>query len=432
MSAGHRVRLHQQIGVRKEAGYGVQARQIAAELAVHFVRGHDAGRAVTYLHYAGRMPCSAVPIRRRSPTAALDLLATLPEGQERLQHELLVQTTLGLVLSVAKGYAAPEVERSLTRARELCQLVGDAPQLGLVLWDYIAFISYKRSIAQRRSWQRSFSVWPSTPPRLPCFWWRTRAGSAIMGAGHLTAAREHLVPELPRVEAQRRQRRPSITVDPGVLRLVYTAYILWGLGYADAALQRLQAMFTLAQGWPIPCEAVAQGVQLVFSSSVETSQTPRRGRSRADPGDRTGISLLDGGRRHPAGLGARRAGTSGGGHLPHAAGAGSLRSHRGEVLSAILAGHAGRGVWPGRAGGRGLRALDEALAHVDKTGERFWEAELYRLQGELLDPRYRAGQGTHRCSGTIDHGRGRNALCASPDIARRQQARAWELRAPRA
>ena len=29
---------------------------------------------------------------------------------------------------------------------------------------------------------------------------------------------------------------------------------------------------------------------------------------------------------------------------------------------------------------KGLAALAEALAAVDKTGERFWEAELYRLQ----------------------------------------------------
>ena len=66
VSAGHRVRLHQQIGVRKEVAYGEQASQIAAELAVHFARGHDAGRAVHYLHHAGENVCGAVPIRKRS------------------------------------------------------------------------------------------------------------------------------------------------------------------------------------------------------------------------------------------------------------------------------------------------------------------------------------------------------------------------------
>ena len=31
----------------------------------------------------------------------------------------------------------------------------------------------------------------------------------------------------------------------------------------------------------------------------------------------------------------------------------------------------------------GLSVLAEALAQVDKTGERFYEAELYRLKGTL-------------------------------------------------
>jgi predicted ATPase len=53
VSAGQRMRLHHRIGVRKEAAYGGQGRDIAAELAVHFGRGQDAQRAVVYLRYAG-------------------------------------------------------------------------------------------------------------------------------------------------------------------------------------------------------------------------------------------------------------------------------------------------------------------------------------------------------------------------------------------
>jgi hypothetical protein len=72
---------------------------------------------------------------------------------------------------------------------------------------------------------------------------------------------------------------------------------------------------------------------------VEQASGPRRA-----GGARSPASTLDGGRRHPARLGARHAGTSGGGHRPHAAGADRLQGHRGKVLSAILAGHAGRSV----------------------------------------------------------------------------------------
>jgi predicted ATPase len=78
----------------------------------------------------------------------------------------------------------------------------------------------------------------------------------------------------------------------------------------------------------------------------------------------------------------------------------------------------------------GLRALDEALAHVDKTGERFWEAELYRLQGELL-----LIQGTEKGSARtaapelLIMAEAEARFVRALDIARRQQARSWELRA---
>jgi predicted ATPase len=61
--------------------------------------------------------------------------------------------------------------------------------------------------------------------------------------------------------------------------------------------------------------------------------------------------------------------------------------------------------------------LAEALALVDKTGERWWEAELHRLKGELLRRRASPTEEVEACF--------HQAL----DIARRQQAKSLELRA---
>ncbi len=69
----------------------------------------------------------------------------------------------------------------------------------------------------------------------------------------------------------------------------------------------------------------------------------------------------------------------------------------------------------------GLAALAEGLAVVHGDGERYWEAELHRLQGEVLltrgeaDPA--AGAAAEACFG--------QALA----VARRQQAKSLELRA---
>src|SRR5207244_9962272 len=67
-------------------------------------------------------------------TKGLDLLRSLPHTPEHLQPELVLQTTLGAALVVAKGQGAPEVGEVYARARELCRQVGETPQLFSILF----------------------------------------------------------------------------------------------------------------------------------------------------------------------------------------------------------------------------------------------------------------------------------------------------------
>jgi predicted ATPase len=60
----------------------------------------------------------------------------------------------------------------------------------------------------------------------------------------------------------------------------------------------------------------------------------------------------------------------------------------------------------------------EALALTHDRGERRWEAELYRLQGELLLQQ-----------AIPDEAQAKACLHQALEIARRQQAKSWELRA---
>jgi predicted ATPase len=64
----------------------------------------------------------------------------------------------------------------------------------------------------------------------------------------------------------------------------------------------------------------------------------------------------------------------------------------------------------------GLAILDEALLLVDETEEHLWEAELHRLRAELL-----LGLGDETQAGAV--------FQRAIEVARRQQARSWELRA---
>ena len=66
----------------------------------------------------------------------------------------------------------------------------------------------------------------------------------------------------------------------------------------------------------------------------------------------------------------------------------------------------------------GLRIVDDTLAGMAVTGERVWHAELHRLKGELLLAR-----------SSSNHEAAETCFGQSLEIARAQDARAWELRA---
>ena len=123
--------VHRQIGARLEEGYGGQASEIAAVLAVHFERGHDAQRAVRYRQQAAEQALERYALSEAvaPPHQGLALLAQLPETPARAQQELDLQLALGPALIATKGPAAPEVEQTYARARVLCAQVGETPQL---------------------------------------------------------------------------------------------------------------------------------------------------------------------------------------------------------------------------------------------------------------------------------------------------------------
>ncbi len=149
---GRRVRWHQQIGRRLEAGYDPQAREMAAELAEHFVRGRDTVRAVKYLYYAGEQARqrSAHQEALQHLTQGLALLAALPETPARVQQELDLQLALGPALIATKGYAAPEVEQTYARARVLCEQVGETPQLFPTLLGLLWFYQNRGALPMAR------------------------------------------------------------------------------------------------------------------------------------------------------------------------------------------------------------------------------------------------------------------------------------------
>ena len=209
-------------------------------------------------------------------------------------------------------------------------------------------------------------------------------------------------------------------LDPGVGCLAYAGWTLWMLGYPDQALARVNAALTLAQHLEHPY-TLARGLywtallhQLrrewqVVSERADTAITVATEHQVAlvlavGPIMRGWALAMQG--QGAEGLTQLRQGLD----AYRATGTEFQRPH---FLSLLAEVHRSL-----RQPEAGLTALSEALTLVETTGERYYAAELHRLQGELL---------LQHAAPEVSHAE--TCFQQALDIARRQQAKSLELRA---
>jgi predicted ATPase len=388
LGTARRRQLHRRIGMGLDAGYGAQAREIAAELAVHFERGGEIPRAVHYWQHVGDNA-----VRRNSHSEAitalkkgLQLLATLPESPERTQHELALQLTLADLLRATKGVGSPDVGHVYTRAYTLCQQTGETPQLARVLWGLSQFQMTQGHGATAGELAQQLLDLAQRQPDSGCL----VEGHFLMGTmafyrGDFLVARTH----------QEQSWRLSDTLSshtatlrggfvPGVTARTSLARVLWALGYADQAQQRSQEALDLArQREHLPSLAYAECfVGLVCQCRRDVAATQAHADAlmalaavqswplRAEQGRiLRGWALAMQGEA-AVGVAHLRQGLG-----SHDVGPEHLRPH----WLALLAEAYGRAGQPEP----GLQVLAEAVTLMATT-EMWWsEAEMSRLQGEL-------------------------------------------------
>jgi predicted ATPase len=131
-----RKQLHERAGQALESMFAGQLDDHLGQLAHHYRYSDNIDKAVEYLGRVGQQALqrSALADAVSGLNAAIDMLQTLLDRPERIQRELFLQLTLGQAFIVLKGWAAPEVEQAFTRALEICEQLGDQPELFQVLF----------------------------------------------------------------------------------------------------------------------------------------------------------------------------------------------------------------------------------------------------------------------------------------------------------
>ena len=246
---GWRMQLHRQIGERKERGYGPQASDRAAELAVHFEDGRDGERALVYLKHAAdkAVKQSAHHEAIRHLTKGLELIQTLPSTPEQARQELDVRITLGVALIAVKGYAAVEVAQAFTRALELCRHIGETPQIVPALSGLlgVALMQAKVAEAHALSVQCLRIAQRVQEPKLLCEAHATLGVTSFI-QGAFGDARNHLKQGM-RYYDPLHYRDQAVLHDPRINYESYQAWTLWSLGYPDQAITKMQDTLELAQ-----------------------------------------------------------------------------------------------------------------------------------------------------------------------------------------
>jgi class 3 adenylate cyclase/predicted ATPase len=390
-----RLRLHQVIAGVISERFGNLVEQQPELLAYHYTEAGMDAEALRCWEAAVRKAASrsAHAEAIAHATSALAVLMRMPDTEERRRLELRLQLLLVPRLIATRGYGAERVERACARAMELATQLGDESAVMRVLLglegyhfmraDFEKATSYALDAAARAGssgggLQRVRTQWALANMRM-------HQGEMMQAVQEMDACR---------AEYMRLEHRPEAVQDPGVMCLCYSAWSLWQLGFPDEARKRVVTVVAHAEQMQ---HKFSIGEAYGFHSAVlhfrgENREALESAERAVGICEENGFAVW----------------------LAHArVMRGRIAAELGDVAAGVEEMRQGYELWADsgavvttpfylamRAEGLaldhrpedGLALLEQALAIVNRTGERYYEAEIRRLLGQLtLQSAARAG-----------------------------------------
>lgn len=389
----------------------------------HFAEAGRAEEAIDYLEKGGQnaVARSATIDAVTHFSRAIAQLMTLPPGQARDRRELPLQIALGAQLMPTKGYANPQVREAYARARTLCELAGDDAALfpaASGLW-YVAYVGGEVEISAKLALQLLAQAEAAGDTVMLMVAHNASCNSAYT-LGNFVYCREQATKCLALYDREQHGKLgATYGNDPAIASGACLSWALWYLGFPDQAVQRGMETVQLARANDHPSS-------LLYAMSYLATVHNFRGEFRLaldilkDALDLAAEKKLDLWTSLCTVLhGWALLGTG-----DRAAGAAQLR----EGVDAWLKTGAKTGntfflpaliadLWQSGKLAEAMAKIEESEACITETGERLSEAEILRLRGEVMlaqDPK--------------NEGAAEECFRRALDVARRQQARAWELR----
>jgi predicted ATPase len=415
--------LHGATGAALARLYGNQTSEISARLAEHFELAGQLDQAVHYRLQAGQraLQLAALEAAETHLTRGLVLLNQLPETTARRQQELTLLLARGAALKASRGYAAPAVQRTYQRAHTLCQEVGEPAQLFPALMSLSTHALVLPNLPQALALgEQMLAVAQQADDTLLTALAHLTLGRVAVHLGRFQTAHQHLTRLIDFYDPQQHHELAYIySLDLGVDGLAWDAWPLAYLGFLDQAWARSQAALDLARAVEHPLSlAHAHGMAAVCQAlRGAVDQAQELAEKTLALAQQYGFVFFQASANYSIGKALAVRGEVAAGLkrlweslvIYEKLGVGLY--HRAtliEIAEFCLQAHDEP---------QACRVLAEAEQTAVATGERYLEAELQRIKGELRWQQGHAPQEVEQCF--------RRAI----QIAHQQHAKLLELRA---
>ncbi len=385
-----RTALHRHMGERRVQAYGERCREIAPELALHFERGHAPDQASLYHQQAGEdafkrsAPQEAVVHLKK----ALELFKTLPQQPKLAQRELQLQNVLGISLSYIEGFASTETGQAFGRSLELVQQSPTTPHFFPVLFSVLRYYgaSGQATLAFNVAEQLIDLAETSKEPTLLALAHEAKGVSSVFTGDFPTAQKqiEHVLSiDLPdSADAFFMQ----CGEDPRIIGQSFLGFALWARGFPNQSFELLSHEVTKNQNHPVPLyNCMAQtALGLYHRMNCHYMETLQTTKELIAISNQAGFlhGLSEGHTLHgwaQVMLGQTKEGMT---HLEQGISRLTELGHRSQFTIHLAS--KTEAYLHTQQYDQGFDAITEGLQFAEETGNRWFEAELHRLKGELI------------------------------------------------
>jgi class 3 adenylate cyclase/tetratricopeptide (TPR) repeat protein/ribosomal protein L40E len=355
-------------------------------------------------------------------TKGLGVLETMPASEQHDQSELDLQVELGYALIPLKGWAAPTSAEAFTRAGTLCTRLGDTPKQFRALWGLGAFHFVRGDqYSARQVADQCLSVARRANDVDALIEAHYLSGIVWCAMGNLESGHDDLGTCIRLYgDEERPLHRMLYGQDAKASALGWLAMALWTRGRPDDAMARANEALDLVRNSTQPF-LLARGLASVGFVDVfrREPQGPDSPLSAALAlCDEQGFVYFNAVVSAFQGTNLVHLGRTEEGIALTQASLAALRRIGSELLFTLILGNLGSAHLALKQVDEGLAAVADGLRCVEKNGERWGEAELYRVRGELFlirEPR--------------DVAAAEASFTRAIEIARQQQAKSYQLRA---